>query len=191
MTASRSQSAGADLWSKKVVAVVVLVAAGAVPDQLLRGVPADEGRLQGERGDRERPAAAGGVLGLRHRAGLRGGGVRGRGGLQPDRLLDRPGRGLQLDDGPAGQHGDAAAHRGRARGRADRVEGGQDLQELRFVRASATVCNVYDSRGVLVGKAMRTPSGELRLTDAQDRTVTLISADQVAQVLAERAAARQ
>jgi hypothetical protein len=67
---------------------------------------------------------------------------------------------------------------------------GKALQELRFVRASDSVCNVYDSTGVLVGKAMRTPSGELRLTDAQDRTVSVISADQVGQVLAERAAAR-
>ena len=63
---------------------------------------------------------------------------------------------------------------------------GKTIEELRFVRASDTVCNVYDSRGVAVGSAERTPSGELRLTDAQGRTVTLISADQVTQMLAER-----
>ena len=68
---------------------------------------------------------------------------------------------------------------------------GKTLQELRFVRASDAVCNVYDAKGALMGKAMRTPSGELRLTDAQDRTVTLVSADQAGQVLAQKAAARQ
>lgn len=65
---------------------------------------------------------------------------------------------------------------------------GKTIEELRFVRASDGVCNVYDSKGGLVGRAERTPSGELKLTDAQEGTVTLISADQVAQVLAERTA---
>jgi hypothetical protein len=63
---------------------------------------------------------------------------------------------------------------------------GKTIQELRFVRASDSVCNVYDSKGALVGKAERTPAGELRLTDAQDRMVTVVSADQVGQVLAAR-----
>lgn len=65
---------------------------------------------------------------------------------------------------------------------------GRTLQELRFVRASDTQCDVYDTDGALVGRALRTPSVELRLTDASDQTVALVGASELAQVLAERAA---
>ena len=65
---------------------------------------------------------------------------------------------------------------------------GKTIETMRFVRTSDSVCDVYDAGGALVGKAMRTPSGELRLTDASERTVAVLSADELAQVMAQKAA---
>jgi hypothetical protein len=59
---------------------------------------------------------------------------------------------------------------------------GQTLQQLRFVRASDTLCNVYDQGGALVGRAERV-GGELRLTDATGNTVSVLSAEDVALAL--------
>ncbi len=63
---------------------------------------------------------------------------------------------------------------------------GRVVQELRFVRVSDAACNVYDSSGHLVGRVVRTPSGELRLMDSREDTVAVIGPGQLAQVLASR-----
>jgi hypothetical protein len=63
---------------------------------------------------------------------------------------------------------------------------GRTLQELRFVRTSDAVCDVYDADGALAGRAERTAAGELRLTDAQGRTVLLAGPQELAQAMARR-----
>ncbi len=63
---------------------------------------------------------------------------------------------------------------------------GRVVQELRFVRESDAVCNVYDSSGHLAGRVVQTPSGELRLMDSREDTVAIIGPDELAQVLASR-----
>lgn len=60
-----------------------------------------------------------------------------------------------------------------------RRQDGQTVR-LRLERVSDEVCEVRDADGRLLGRALRTPGGGLRLTDAERRAVVTLSADQLA-----------
>lgn len=54
------------------------------------------------------------------------------------------------------------------------------VARVRFVKVSDTVCEVRNPDGSLAGMAVWTPSGDLQLTDAEGRVLSVISAAQVA-----------
>ena len=56
---------------------------------------------------------------------------------------------------------------------------GKVLREARFVRISETTCEVYDTDGQLVGRALRSPDGAIELTDADGAIVSCLSAQEI------------
>ncbi len=57
---------------------------------------------------------------------------------------------------------------------------GEVVTTARFVKVSETLCEVRDADGRLAGMAVRTPGGDMELTDGDGRVVSRIPADQLA-----------
>ena len=57
---------------------------------------------------------------------------------------------------------------------------GDVVARVRFVKVSETLCEVRSADGDLAGTAVRTPGGDIELTDAQGRVVATIPASQLA-----------
>ena len=57
---------------------------------------------------------------------------------------------------------------------------GEVVTTVRFVKVSETLCEVRDADGRLAGMAVRTPGGDMELTDGDGRVVSRISGGQLA-----------
>jgi hypothetical protein len=59
------------------------------------------------------------------------------------------------------------------------VRDGEVVGQLRFVRVSDELCEARDAEGRLVGMAVRTPTGDIHLTDADGGVISTIRAEQL------------